>query len=237
MLSVPHKIPRVWKPPAIHIPVFTDIFPSTFFVQMLSLITHYSILKAHYSKASGKFETATPLVFQTPLLCGRSKQRMKFVYSAALRRAVLRGWNFKIFHNFLFFAWVGNVPILDIWGSATESRALFSREKCLRPRKYHFSAVRNVRDWGNTIFQQCEMSATESPAHFSRLGRWKSSLTQEFQRTKIQVSLVPRCIPLLLSIDLAVGETIGFTNFVYKKSGQGFQICDYRSLHMFSEQQ
>ena len=162
---------------------------------------------------------------------------MKFVYSAALRRAVLRGWNFKIFHNFLFFAWVGNVPTLDIWGSATESRALFSREKCLRPRKYHFLAVRNARDWGNTIFQPCEMSATESPAHFSRLGRLKSSLAQEFQRTKIQVSLVPRCIPLLLSIDLAVGETIGFTNFVYKKSGQGFQICDYRSLHMFSEQQ
>lgn len=26
---------------------------------MLSLITHYSILKAHYSKASGKRETAT----------------------------------------------------------------------------------------------------------------------------------------------------------------------------------
>ena len=77
------------------------------------------------------------------------------------------------------------------------------------------------------------MSATESPAHFSRLGRWKSSLTQKFQRTKIQVSLVPRCIPLLLSIDLAVGETIGFTNIVYKKSGQGFQICDYRSLHIF----
>ena len=223
MLSVPHKIPRVWKPPAIHIPVFTDIFPSTFFVQMLSLITHYSILKAHYSKASGKCETATPLVFQTPLLCGRSKQRMKFVYSAALRRAVLRGWNFKIFHNIIFFAWVGNVPTLDIWGSATESRALFSREKCPRLRKYHFSTVRNVRDW------------VTGP--YSRLGRWKSSLTKEFQRTKIQVSLVPRCIPLLLSIDLAVGEIIGFTNFVYKKSGQWFQTCDYRSLHMFSEQQ
>ena len=169
MLSVPHKIPRVWKPPAIHIPVFTDIFPSTFFVQMLSLITHYSILKAHYSKASGKCETATPLVFQTPLLCGRAKQRMKFVYSAALRRAVLRGWNFKIFHNFLYFAWVGNVPTLDIWGSATESRALFSREKCLRPRKYHFSAVRNARNWGNTIFQPWEMSATEEIPFFNRV--------------------------------------------------------------------
>jgi hypothetical protein len=32
------------------------------------------------------------------------------------------------------------------------------------------------------------MPATESPAHFSRLGRWKSSHAQDFQRTKIQVS-------------------------------------------------
>ncbi len=30
------------------------------------------------------------------------------------------------------------------------------------------------------------MPATESPAHFSRLGRWKSSHAQDFQRTKIQ---------------------------------------------------
>jgi hypothetical protein len=62
------------------------------------------------------------------------------------------------------------------------------------------------------------MPATESPAHFSRLGRWKSSLTQEFQRTKIQVSLVPRCIPLLLSIDLAVGETLGLRTLCIKKA-------------------
>ena len=172
MLSVPHKIPSVCPPPAIHIPVFTDIFPSTFFVQMLSLITHYSILKAHYSKASGNVKRL-PLQpirdFQTPLLCGRSKQRMKFVYSAALRREVLRGWNFKIFHNFLFFAWIGNVPTLDIWGSATESRALLAVKKCLRPRKYHFSAVRNARNWGNTIFQPWEMSATEEIPFFNRV--------------------------------------------------------------------
>ena len=134
-----------------------------------SLITQYSKLTTQKHLENVKRLPLQPIrVFQTPLLCGRSKQRMKFVYSAALRRAVLRGWNFKIFHNFLFFAWVGNVPTLDIWGSATESRALFSREKCLRPRKYHFSAVRNARNWGNTIFQPWEMPATESRALFCR---------------------------------------------------------------------
>ena len=81
------------------------------------------------------------------------------------------------------------------------------------------------------------MSATESSAHFSHIERRNSSLTQDFQRTKIQVSLVPRYIPLLLSIDLAAGYKIGLTNYVYKKCGQGFHISDYRPLHMFSEQQ
>ena len=81
------------------------------------------------------------------------------------------------------------------------------------------------------------MPATESLAQFSRSERWNSSLAQDFQRTKIQVSLVPRYTPLLLSIDLAAGYKIGLTNSVYKKCGQGFHISDYRPLHMFSEQQ
>ena len=78
------------------------------------------------------------------------------------------------------------MPTFDIWGSATESRALFSREKCLRPRKYHFSAVRNARDWGNTIFQPWKMPASESPAHFSRSERWKSSHAQDFKEQKFK---------------------------------------------------
>ena len=81
------------------------------------------------------------------------------------------------------------------------------------------------------------MSATESTAHFSHIKKRNSSLSQDFQRTKIQVSLVPRYTPLLLSTDLATGYKIGLTNYVYKKCRQGFHISDYRPLHMFSEQQ
>lgn len=86
-----------------------------------------------------------------------------------------------------------------------------------------FSGVKNVCDWVAGPFQ---------PSRKVEIITYPG-----ISKNKNSVSLVPRCIRRLLSTDMAASYKIGLTNYVYKKSGQVFQISDYRSLHMFSEQQ
>ena len=71
---------------------------------------------------------------------GDRKPSMRFVYSAALRRAVLGGWNFN--NSFITFSFLSR---LEMCPHSISEVPRLSRE--------HFSGVKNACDRGNIIFQ------------------------------------------------------------------------------------
>ena len=93
--------------------------------------------------------------------------------------------------------------------------AFFGVRKCDPESRRHFLASGNAIRGPDGIFWRQEMQSGVATAFPAYPKDKKMSMGKGFSKNKIHSLCVPRYTPLLLSTDLAAGETIGLTNAVH----------------------